>query len=128
MPPADSQIGRIPRRPASQSSPPGCQAVTTGIRAAAKEACLPIDPDRLRGPERIRGAHDMMAKRRKPRHDSCRHGALDLEGIAKEENPRRVDRCLNSHPVVDDIGHYLDLTEGLKLTAGHAKRHHRFSL
>ena len=70
----------------------------------------------------------MMAKRRKPRHDSCRHGALDLEGIAEGKNPWRVDRRLNSHPVVDDIGQHLDLTEGLKLAAGDAERHHCFSL
>jgi len=70
----------------------------------------------------------VVAEGRQFLDDACRHRTFDLEGIAEGKNPRRVDRCLNSHPVVDNIGQDLDLTEGLKLAAGDAERHHCFSL
>src|SRR5215813_8053245 len=109
-------------------SPACSQAVAASIRPAAKNACLPIDPDRLRGPKRVLGAHHVVPQGCKPADDGCGHGTLDLQGLAESKNSRRIDRRLNSHSVVDNIGEELNLTKGLKLAAGHAEWHHGLSL
>src|ERR1700733_11277500 len=97
------------------------RAVGTPAGRARQRAVL-VELDRVHAARHRCHLDDLVPHRRKLGADPLRYGLLDLERIALDPDPGRLDRLLQAHAVVDQVDQRLHRAREDALAAGQSQR------